>query len=142
MQLVEGGCQRTSATSQGTWCHFGGISPNVRANSILLVRLPKRLAADPRGGAGRYWNPNYYRRRQYELAEGNEMGFLESVFSFVFGDGDPNDNLDALRYEQIANVIKANGASYSDGATHDAHTTRTLCHAPVPLPGSKTAPEG
>lgn len=56
-----------------------------------------------------YWNPNYYRRRQYELAEGNEMGFLESVFSFVFGDGDPNDNLDALRYEQIANVIKANG---------------------------------
>ena len=37
------------------------------------------------------------------------MGFLESVFSFVFGDGDPNDNLDDLRYEQVANVIKANG---------------------------------
>lgn len=60
----------------------------------------------------RYWDPYYYRTRRYQLAENKEMGFLESVFSFVFGDGDPNDNLDDLRYEQMANVIKANGACH------------------------------
>jgi hypothetical protein len=34
-----------------------------------------------------YSNPSYNRRR--EKKEG-EMNFFEAVFSFVFGDGDPN----------------------------------------------------
>jgi hypothetical protein len=75
--------------------------------------------------ACRYWDPYYYRTRRYQLAENKEMGFLESVFSFVFGDGDPNDNLDDLRYEQIANVIKANGAR---------HWRVHMCHNSCPPP--------
>jgi hypothetical protein len=37
-----------------------------------------------------------------------EMSFIESVFSFVFGDGDPNYNLEERRYRQIAQVIRNN----------------------------------
>ena len=43
-------------------------------------------------GVNRYRNPS-------------EMSFLESVFSFLFGDGDPNSDLEERRYKQIAQVL-------------------------------------
>ena len=38
-----------------------------------------------------YWDPYYYERRAYlaEMEGAKDMNFLEAVFSFVFGDGDP-----------------------------------------------------
>ena len=30
--------------------------------------------------------------------DGDEIGFLESVFSFVFGDGNPNADMESLRW--------------------------------------------
>ncbi|TVU29876.1 hypothetical protein EJB05_21467, partial [Eragrostis curvula] len=44
-----------------------------------------------------YWDADYYRRRRVEKEDG--MNFIESVFSFVFGDGDPNDGLEEKRWK-------------------------------------------
>ncbi|MBF2084832.1 hypothetical protein [Thermoleptolyngbya sp. C42_A2020_037] len=49
-----------------------------------------------------------YRREQAENASDpkNQMSFLEAVFSFLFGDGNPNANLEERRWRAIANVIR------------------------------------
>jgi len=43
-----------------------------------------------------------------EKTKENEMNFLEAVFSFLFGDGDPNENLEDRRWQQIGAVIRNN----------------------------------
>ena len=69
----------------------------------------------------RMFTPGYY-RRGYRRSPGNiqlfshnsgeenksEMNFLESVFSFLFGDGDPNPNLDERRWQTIGQTIQNN----------------------------------
>ncbi len=79
----------------------------------------------PRFGFNPYWlwwfDWGYYdepyryqrqreRQRQKSRTSGkeNEMNFLEAVFSFLFGDGNPNYNLDEQRWQAIATVIKNN----------------------------------
>ncbi|MDJ0553804.1 MAG: hypothetical protein QNJ68_05050 [Microcoleaceae cyanobacterium MO_207.B10] len=66
---------------------------------------------------GYYDEPYRYQRqkqrqRQKQKNRGsgkeNEMNFLEAVFSFLFGDGNPNFNLDERRWQAIATVIKNN----------------------------------
>lgn len=64
--------------------------------------------------------PNYYerRRRYYSMPRSrsrsaprqaeSEMGFLEAVFSFLFGDGNPNANLEERRWQEVAAVIRNN----------------------------------
>lgn len=49
-----------------------------------------------------------YRREQAENASDpkTQMSFLESVFSFLFGDGNPNADLEERRWRAIANVIR------------------------------------
>lgn len=44
-----------------------------------------------------------------QAADPNAMGFLEAVFSFVFGDGDPNAGYDAERWRAVGRVIAARG---------------------------------
>ncbi len=41
-------------------------------------------------------------------AQEPSMGFLEGVFSFLFGDGNPNFNLEERRWQNIAALIRAN----------------------------------
>lgn len=41
----------------------------------------------------------------------SEMNFLESVFSFLFGDGDPNPNLEERRWQTVGQVIQNNGGA-------------------------------
>jgi hypothetical protein len=36
------------------------------------------------------------------------MGFLESVYSYLFGDGNPNFELESKRLQLASNVIRAN----------------------------------
>ncbi|MGK7920162.1 MAG: hypothetical protein AB4080_09190 [Trichodesmium sp.] len=63
-----------------------------------------------------YYNQPYgYQRQRQKIrkksgtsAKENEMNFLEAVFSFLFGDGNPNYNLDERRWQGIATVIKNN----------------------------------
>lgn len=54
---------------------------------------------------------NYMNRQpsyEYGERERSEMSFLESVFSFVFGDGDPNADAEQRQWKAIAAVITAN----------------------------------
>ncbi|KNA17015.1 hypothetical protein SOVF_083950 [Spinacia oleracea] len=55
-----------------------------------------------------YTDRNYYRRPQ---RRGNSEGlnFIESVFSFVFGDGDPNQGIEEERWKLIGQYIVSNG---------------------------------
>lgn len=46
--------------------------------------------------------------RQASGAGPKELSFLEAVYSFVFGDGDPNLNLEERRWRSVASVIRAN----------------------------------
>lgn len=59
------------------------------------------------------FSPNYHRRRvpsQRYTPRGakasSEMNFLEAVFSVLFGDGDPNADLEERRWQAIATVIR------------------------------------
>ncbi|MBD2464842.1 hypothetical protein H6G89_27960 [Oscillatoria sp. FACHB-1407] len=58
--------------------------------------------------------PDYYDRRSYRRqhfhrdSDGNRMNFLESIFSFLFGDGNPNADLEDRRWRTIATVIRNN----------------------------------
>lgn len=54
-----------------------------------------------------YDSPSY----QYRRREKPQLNFLEAVFSFLFGDGNPNANLEARRWQEIATVIRNNGGA-------------------------------
>mmetsp|Transcript_30542 Transcript_30542/g.76398 ORF Transcript_30542/g.76398 Transcript_30542/m.76398 type:complete len:532 (-) Transcript_30542:172-1767(-) len=56
-----------------------------------------------------YWDPYYATRAQERRAAGQEMSFLESIFSFVFGDGDPNATFDDIRWKQMGLYISQKG---------------------------------
>ncbi|KAF7825703.1 Iron-sulfur cluster biosynthesis family protein [Senna tora] len=55
-----------------------------------------------------YWDPYYYRRRRIQ-SDDDKMNFIESVFSFVFGDGDPNQGIEEERWKLIGQYIASNG---------------------------------
>ncbi|WP_353931058.1 hypothetical protein WJM97_00115 [Okeanomitos corallinicola TIOX110] len=56
-----------------------------------------------------YFSPNYYsEERRIERREKSEFNFLEAVFSFLFGDGNPNPNLEERRWQEIGSVIRNN----------------------------------
>ncbi len=53
-----------------------------------------------------YSNPNYQTRRQQRRGEKSELNFFEAVFSFLFGDGNANANLEERRWQQVGGVIR------------------------------------
>ncbi|XP_076906837.1 uncharacterized protein At5g03900, chloroplastic-like [Bidens hawaiensis] len=53
-----------------------------------------------------YWDPYYNRRRFHNQESG--MNFIEPVFSFVFGDGDPNEGIEEQRWKMIGHYIGSN----------------------------------
>ncbi|XP_004513511.1 uncharacterized protein At5g03900, chloroplastic isoform X1 [Cicer arietinum] len=55
-----------------------------------------------------YWDPYYYRRRRIQTDD-DKTNFIESVFSFVFGDGDPNQGIEEERWKLIGQYISSNG---------------------------------
>eukprot|EP00978_Attheya_sp_CCMP212_P018246 scaffold49615_cov45-Attheya_sp.AAC.1 len=73
------------------------------------------------GGFGGFWGPSpfdfFYYRPYYSgyyatpgqaYRDPDEMGFLESVFSYIFGDGNPNGDLEERRLSLVANLIRQN----------------------------------
>ena len=48
---------------------------------------------------------------QYEDEDEKKGGIFEGIFSYIFGDGDPNQNLEAARLREASRVIRANGGS-------------------------------
>lgn len=55
-----------------------------------------------------FWifTPNYDRRRPAQ--QKSELNFLESIYSFLFGDGNPNVDLEERRWQSIGAVIQHN----------------------------------
>ncbi len=92
--------------------------------AIVVVSSGDRDRDNNRGGSysgggmfiPRFWitpdifwlfQPNYQPRRQPRNSSSeNEMNFLEAVFSFLFGDGDPNPDLEAKRNATMGQVIR------------------------------------
>ncbi|GAB4276167.1 MAG: hypothetical protein Fur0025_01080 [Oscillatoriaceae cyanobacterium] len=64
------------------------------------------------------FNPNYggYNQRRRERVSSkkgndNEMNFLEAIFSFLFGDGNPNEDLEERRWQTIGAAIRNRGGA-------------------------------
>ncbi|WP_293330675.1 hypothetical protein [Microcoleus sp. CAWBG58] len=57
-----------------------------------------------------YWNHDepYYQQRSRDRGQKPQMSFLEAVFSFIFGDGNPNKNLEERKWSDIATAIRNN----------------------------------
>ncbi|MFM1843009.1 MAG: hypothetical protein RLZZ490_1747, partial [Cyanobacteriota bacterium] len=78
------------------------------------------FGGDRRGGGGGFFffptdifwlfSPDPYRpqRRQNQPKE-KGLNFLEAIFSFLFGDGDPNAELEEKRWRTIGTLIRNNG---------------------------------
>jgi hypothetical protein len=50
-------------------------------------------------------------RRGRRAANESDMNFLEAIFSFLFGDGNPNADLEERRWQEIGAVIQNNGGA-------------------------------
>lgn len=56
-----------------------------------------------------FFNPNpygYSRREARRSHDQQSLNFLEAIFSFLFGDGNPNADLEERRWQAIASVIR------------------------------------
>ncbi|KAM3359639.1 putative protein, chloroplastic [Capsicum galapagoense] len=101
------------------------IASIVIVYTTIIAILSSRSEEDNRGRRGRsydngftfyfsptdlfwYWDPYYYRRRRVHKESGG-MNFIESVFSFVFGDGDPNQEIEEERWKLVGQYISSNG---------------------------------
>ncbi|TVQ42304.1 MAG: hypothetical protein EA365_15485 [Gloeocapsa sp. DLM2.Bin57] len=54
------------------------------------------------------WDYGYSTPQRRPVTENNQMSFIESIFSFLFGDGNPNSGLDEERWQTIGTVIRNN----------------------------------
>lgn len=106
----------------------------------------------PMGSMGGFWGPSpfdffyyrpYYSRyyvvgggrgRQQQQRNPDELGFLESVFSYVFGDGNPNGDVESRRLSLAASMIREYGGAVT------AEQLAPFCNdAPMPLPSTASA---
>ena len=93
--------------------------------AIFLMIMAANSSRDDRNGGGisipnmgfpdLFWifYPNYYdrydrpaSRRGNRSKSTSDINFLEAVFSFLFGDGNPNADLEERRWQSIATVIR------------------------------------
>ena len=58
-----------------------------------------------------FFYPNYQTQYQERRRQESQLNFFEAIFSFLFGDGNPNANLQERRWQQIATVIRNNGGA-------------------------------
>ncbi len=58
-----------------------------------------------------YSNRGASGRRSQPRTQNGELNFLEAIFSFLFGDGNPNAELDEQRWQAIAATIRNNGGA-------------------------------
>ncbi|MCY7331766.1 MAG: hypothetical protein LH649_03700 [Pseudanabaena sp. CAN_BIN31] len=101
---------------------LGIIAATIALNSQKSDNDRDDRRSDNRGGGGFFflggWGnpfgnpfimfaPDYYEPQRLRQRDPNEMNFLESVFSFLFGDGNPNADLDERRWREIASMIRS-----------------------------------
>ena len=80
-----------------------------------------------------YWDPYYYERRAYmaELEGARDMNFLEAVFSFVFGDGDPNRDFERRRWALVGLCIQKTAASSPPSSSRRSSTATRTASGPT-----------
>jgi hypothetical protein len=99
---------------------------------FVYINSSQNERDDRRSGGGgfvflpRLWGPNIFwwfdpgygrsprSARQRAQSTGDpqrQMSFLEAVFSFLFGDGNPNADLEERRWQSIGTVIRNNGGA-------------------------------
>ncbi len=108
----------------------------VVAIGIILISLNSSRDGDSGGGDSRsggggmiflphfwigpdlfwFFNPSYdshYQRQRTpsRSSRQSEMNFLEAIFSFLFGDGNPNADLEERRWQEIGAVIRNAGGA-------------------------------
>lgn len=102
------------------------------AIAIIVVSINSSNDNDSRGGGSRhgggggifflprfwgndlfwFFHPGYYenspqrQRVSSASSEKSQMNFLEAIFSFLFGDGNPNADLEERRWQEIGGVIR------------------------------------
>ena len=101
---------------------IGIIAATIALNSQRSDNDRNDRRNDNRGGGGFIWlggwgnpfgnpfimfAPDYYDPQQLRQRDPDEMNFLESVFSFLFGDGNPNADLEERRWREIASMIRS-----------------------------------
>jgi len=102
---------------------LGIIAATIALNSQKSDNDRDDRRSDNRGGGGGFfflggWGnpfgnpfimfaPDYYEPQRMRQRDPDEMNFLESVFSFLFGDGNPNTDLDERRWREIASMIRS-----------------------------------
>jgi len=95
------------------------------------------------GGMGMWWGPSpfdifYYRSYgSYgyygrDAKDPEEMGFLESTFSYIFGDGNPNQGLEERRLSLAAQMIRQNNGAVT------AEQLASYCDVPEPSDSSSS----
>ncbi|MGK7945412.1 MAG: hypothetical protein AB4058_13170 [Microcystaceae cyanobacterium] len=87
----------------------GGQSNSNSGGGVMM--LPPNLI----GNLFWIFSPNYYEPRpsQYRPSQprqkkDNQLNFLEAIYSFLFGDGNPNSDLEEQRWYNIGAVIQEN----------------------------------
>ncbi|HEY9704683.1 MAG TPA: hypothetical protein V6C58_19735, partial [Allocoleopsis sp.] len=89
-----------------------GDNNNNNSKSFVSVELIGRLLYCIFDWSWMFLNDDYDTRYQTNNNENSEeektMDFLPAVFSFLFGDGDPNAKLEQARWTQIGMVIRNN----------------------------------
>lgn len=63
-----------------------------------------------------FFDPDPYRhhypqQHDRQSSRGDQMNFLEAIFSFLFGDGNPNADFEDRRWRTIGTVIRNNGGA-------------------------------
>lgn len=66
-----------------------------------------------------FWlfDPNYnrhyhqHRRTAHSSKPRNQLNFFEAIFSFLFGDGNPNADLEERRWQEIGTVVRNSGGA-------------------------------
>lgn len=93
---------------------------------VIMVALNSSRDGDDQGDGGMVFVPHFwfgpdlfwvfypdyydrsYERRRPRAREDKPMNFLEAIFSFLFGDGNPNADLEERRWQTIGTVIRNN----------------------------------
>ncbi|CAL5227405.1 g10362 [Coccomyxa viridis] len=58
-----------------------------------------------------YWDPYYSRRQKMMRRESTGPNFFEAIFSFVFGDGNPNIDYEEKRWKLVGEYIMSKGGA-------------------------------
>jgi len=82
--------------------------------STITVLTSSSSSDDRRGfGGGGFWGARpldifYYRPYYISYRDPKKMGFLESTFSYIFGDGNPNRNVEERQLRLLSDLIRNN----------------------------------